>query len=356
MYCQCLRVFGQPLDGEDRPDMVPQGTEVIIRVTAAGVCHTDLHIREGGFDLGHGRRLSYAERGMKLPMVAGHEVAGVVAAVGPDAVGADGQPIDTSKTYVVYPWSGCGSCDVCKTGAEQLCANPRFLGIHRDGGYASHVRVAHPRYLVDAGSIAPEIAAPLACSGLTTYAALKKIAATASTHTPVLIGGGGLGLMCLELLKAQNMKMPVVVDIAADKREAGMAAGAKAAVDPTDADALQQVQKACGGTPMAVIDFVGAEKTAEFAMDVVGKGGTIIIVGLFGGAAPWALPMLALKSVTVQGSYTGSLTDFRELMEIARTGVITPIPTKIYPLTDADNVLNMLEGGKVIGRAILAKT
>jgi len=350
MYCQCLRVFGQPLDGEDRPDMVPQGTEIIVRVTAAGVCHTDLHIREGGFDLGHGRRLNYAERGMALPMVAGHEVAGVIAAAGPDA----GQ-IDASKTYVVYPWGGCGACAVCKTGAEQLCANPKFLGVHRDGGYATQIRVAHPRYLFDAGDLAPEIAAPLGCSGLTTYAALKKISETSNTHTPVLIGGGGLGLMCLQLLKAQNLKMPVVVDIAADKRAAALAAGAVAAVDPTADDALNQVHEACGGAPLALIDFVGAEKTTDFAMNVVGKGATIVIVGLFGGATPWAIPMLPLKSVTVRGSYTGSLSEFGELMEFARKGSITPIPTNIYPLEDADQVLNMLEEGKVIGRAILAR-
>lgn len=351
MYCQCIRTFGQPLYGEDRPDMVPQGTEIILRVTAAGVCHTDLHFREGGFDLGHGRRLSYAERGVNLPMIAGHEVAGAVTAVGPDA----GQ-IDMSKSYVVYPWGGCGECTHCKAGEEQLCANPQFLGIHRDGGYATHIRVAHPRYLFDAGDIAPEIAAPLACSGLTTYAALKKISATAATHTPVLVGGGGLGLMCLQLIKTLGFKMPVVIDINPEKRKVALAAGAVAAVDPTAADAIEQVHKACGGAPLALIDFVGAEKTAELAMNVVGKGATIIVVGLFGGATPWAIPMLPLKSVTIRGSYTGSLTEFGELMELARDGAIAPIPTHVYPLKEADQVLDMLEKGKVIGRAILAGT
>ena len=349
MYCQCIRSFGQPLQGEERPDMVPEGSEVIVRVTAAGVCHTDLHFREGGFDLGHGRRLNYAERGVELPMVAGHEVAGEVVATGPDA-----GPVDMSKTYVVYPWGGCGECDLCKAGEEQVCASPRFLGIYRDGGYATHIRVGHPRYLFDADGIAPEVAAPLACSGLTTYAALKKISATSQTHTPVLIGGGGLGLMCLQLMKAQDVKMPVVVDIDPVKREAALAAGAVAAVDPTAEDAVAQIHAACGGAPLAVIDFVGAETTAELAMTVVGKGATIVVVGLFGGATPWAIPMLPLKSVTIRGSYTGSLTEFAELMELARQGNITPIPTHVYPLEEADQVLDLLEGGKVVGRAILA--
>ncbi|WP_319530184.1 zinc-binding dehydrogenase [uncultured Cohaesibacter sp.] len=349
MHCQCIHSFGQPLVADERPDMEPEGTEIIVRVTAAGVCHTDLHFREGGFDLGHGRRLNYADRGVELPMIAGHEVAGEVVAVGPNA-----GEIDTSKTYVIYPWGGCGECDLCKAGEEQVCANPRFLGIHRDGGYATQIRVAHPRYLFDAGDIPAEIAAPLACSGLTTYAALKKIAATAHTHTPVLIGGGGLGLMCLQLIKAQGMKMPVVVDINPAKREAAMSAGALAAVDPAAEDAIAQIHAACGGAPLALIDFVGAEKTADLAMNVIGKGGVIVVVGLFGGAAPWAIPMLPLKSVTIRGSYTGSLNEFGELMALAREGKIAPIPTHVYPLEEADQVLNMLEGGKVIGRAILA--
>ncbi|MFN3526057.1 MAG: zinc-binding dehydrogenase, partial [Paracoccus sp. (in: a-proteobacteria)] len=236
------------------------------------------------------------------------------------------------------------------------CAQPQFLGLHRDGGYATEIRVAHPRHLFDAGDLAPEIVAPLACSGLTTYAALKKIASSSATHAPVLIGAGGLGLMCLQLLRAQGLRMPVMVDIDPDKRKAALAAGAAAAVDPRDADAVAQVHAACGGAPMAVIDFVGAEPTAELALNVVGKGATIIIVGLYGGAAPWPIPMLPLKSVTIRGSYTGSLTDFGELMDLARKGAIQPIPTKVYPLTDAEDVLNLLQDGKVIGRAILAGT
>ena len=348
MHCQCLRTFGQKLEGEHRPDMTPQGTEVILRVTAAGVCHTDLHIREGGFDLGHGRRMNYADRGMSLPVIAGHEVTGNVEAVGPEA-----GEIDTTTPYAIYPWSGCSSCATCAAGNEQLCATPAFMGVHRDGGYASHIRVPHPRYLFDASGLAPEIAAPLACSGLTTFAALKKISETSGKQPPVLIGAGGLGLMCLQLLQAQNLMMPVVVDIAADKRTAALEAGAIAAVDPTEADAVAKVHAACSGAPLAVIDFVGAEPTAEFAMNVVGKGGTIIVVGLFGGAAPWPLPMLPLKSVTVRGSYTGSLTEFGELMALARQGHIRPIPTRRYPLEAADDVLNELQEGRIIGRAIL---
>ena len=136
MHCQCITQFGQPLEGQDRADLTPQGTEVVLEVVAAGVCHTDLHVRDGGVDLGHGKRLEYAERGVNLPKTLGHENVGRVIATGPDA-----GEIDTSKNYVIYPWCGCGHCEVCRTGAENLCMTPQFLGIHADGGYATQIRI-----------------------------------------------------------------------------------------------------------------------------------------------------------------------------------------------------------------------
>ena len=348
MHCQCIHEFGQPLAAQERPDMTPEGTEVVLRVTAAGVCHSDLHVREGGFDLGHGRRMSYEERGVKLPLVVGHETTGQVVAAGPDA-----GEIDPDTHYVVYPWCGCGSCPACKDGNEQLCVTPGFLGVHRDGGYATQIRVPHPKYLFEIGDLDPTFAAPLACSGLTTYSALKKVELTLKSHRTVLIGGGGLGLMCLQLIKALGGQAPVVVDIDPTKRAAAIEAGAAASVDPADKDAIAQIHAACDGAPMAAIDFVGAPATSELGFDVLGKGGTLIMVGLFGGATPWALPLIPMKSVSVRGSYTGSLSEFDELMTLVRTGALSPIPTRTWPLTQAQEVMDLLEDGKIIGRALL---
>lgn len=348
MKCQCVHEFGHGLRSEERANLEPVGTDVILSVVAAGVCHTDLHVREGGFDLGRGRRMSYKDRGVELPLVVGHETVGKVRAAGPDA-----GKLDMSRTYAVYPWCGCGECPVCKAGDEQLCMKPSFLGVHRDGGYATEIRVPHPRYLFDIGDLDPKFAAPLACSGLTSFAALKKIETTVRSHHALLIGGGGLGLMCLQLMKAIGARPAVVVDIDPAKRAAALQGGAIAAVDPKSPDALAQINAACGGAPLAAIDFVASEETAEFGFNALAKAGTLIMVGLFGGAANWALPMIALKSVTIRGSYTGSLNEFRELMALARKGVISPIPTRTFPLDQADDALNMLENGKVIGRAIL---
>ncbi|MBC7131515.1 MAG: alcohol dehydrogenase catalytic domain-containing protein [Roseovarius sp.] len=351
MHCQCVHEFGQPLRPDDRPDMTPQGTEVIVAITAAGVCHTDLHVREGGYHLGHGRRLDFASRGISLPRVMGHEIAGRIVALGPEA-----GDLDTSRGYVIYPWIGCGSCALCAGGNEQLCTSPRFLGIHVDGGYATQVRVPHPKYLYEIGDIAPENAAPLACSGLTAFGALKKVEHTLKARPPLIIGAGGLGLMCAHLLSALEARAPVFVDIDPVKRQAALAAGACAAIDPGAPDAVEQIHAAAGGAPLAAIDFVGAEATAELGFNAVDKGGTYVIVGLFGGAAPWALPFIALRSLTIQGSYTGSPQDFAELMALAREGRISAIPTTRYRLDEAEDVLNRLAEGRIVGRAILTDT
>lgn len=348
MRCQSLVEFGHPLKADERPDLVAQGTDVVLSVAAAGVCHTDLHIRDGGYDLGHGRRLEFAKRGIELPRVMGHETVGTVIAKGPAAGG-----VDIGKSYVVYPWIGCGCCAACSSGDEQLCQAPRFLGVHADGGYATQIRVPNPKYLFDIGNLAAEVAAPLACSGLTAFGALKKVERTLKDHAPLVIGAGGLGLMCAQLLIAMGAKKPVFVDVDPVKRVAALAAGAQAALDPMDPDVVKQIRSACGEAPVAAIDFVGAEATAELGFKAIANGGTYVIVGLFGGAAPWALPFIALRSLAIRGSYTGSLAEFAELMELAREGAIKPIPTACYGLDEAEAVLTRLAAGEIVGRAIL---
>lgn len=348
MQCQCIRKFGTALRAEERPGMTPTGSEVILEVIAAGVCHTDLHLREGGVDLGRGQRLEYAARGIGLPLTPGHEVVGRVIAAGPDA-----GPVDRDLLHVVYPWCGCGTCPACLAGNEHQCAAPRYLGVYADGGYATRLRVAHPRYLFDIGTLAPEVAAPLACSGLTTWSALRKLGDLPRQRPALLIGAGGLGLMCIGLMQALDMQPPVVADIDPAKRAAALQAGACAAIDPQAPDALGSIASACRGAPLAVVDFVGAETTAALGFDAVGKGGTLVTVGLFGGAAPWSLPLIAMKSVRIQGSYVGSLSEFGELMQLARKGAIRPIPTSCHPLTQANAVMDRLEAGGIVGRAVL---
>ena len=197
-----------------------------------------------------------------------------------------------------------GECAICKTGEEQLCrTKTSSIGVFRAGGYADHLLVPHPRYLFDIGNIPPEKAAPLACSGITTYGALKKVGAVLQQQPTVIIGAGGLGLMCLSLHNKMGGKGAIVVDIDARKREAAMAAGALATVDGKAPDALEQLQKAAGGPVRAVIDLVGSAQTTQLGFDALGKGGKLIIVGLFGGGPEPSVAAPAPPTAGVAGRH-----------------------------------------------------
>ncbi len=213
--------FNAPLKEVDAPTPQPQGTQVLIKVKAAGVCHSDLHIWEGGYDLGHGRKpLSLKDRGVSLPRTMGHETVGEVVAFGPDVAAGDKGDLKIGDIALVYPWLGCGKCETCLGGDENMClVKPNSIGVYCDGGYADHMTVPHPKYLLNLKGLDPVTAAPYACSGVTTYSALKKVESV--FHTPIVIfGAGGLGLMALSLLKAMGGKGAIVVDIDARKREA----------------------------------------------------------------------------------------------------------------------------------------
>src|SRR5215813_13646580 len=208
-----LCVCGEPLKCNEQPTPEPTGTEVLLKVLAAGVCHSDLHLADGWFDLGGGKRLSLADRGMKLPVTLGHENVGEVVA-GPDAKG-----VRIGAGMLADPWIGCGACGPCRRGEENLCRAMKSLGVFSNGGYADYMIVPHPRYLFEIGDLPPERAAPLACSGVTTFGALKKVPTLASEPT-VIIGAGGLGLMCLALHQKMGGHSAIDVDIETAKRPA----------------------------------------------------------------------------------------------------------------------------------------
>jgi alcohol dehydrogenase/propanol-preferring alcohol dehydrogenase len=344
--------FNAPLKEVDQPTPQPTGSQVLIKVKAAGVCHSDLHIWEGGYDLGHGRKpLSLKDRGVSLPRTMGHETVGEVVAFGPDAKTAAGD-LKVGDVALVYPWIGCGKCEVCLAGDENMCLKPASLGVYCDGGYADHMTVPHPKYLLNLKGLDPVTAAPYACSGVTTYSALKKVEADFKTPI-VIIGAGGLGLMALSLLKAMGGKGAIVVDIDARKREAAETAGALATVDGSAPDALEQLAQKAGGPIRAVIDLVGNAKTTQLGFDCLSKGGKLVIVGLFGGGATWALPLIPIKAITIQGSYVGNLRETQELLDLVRSKKIAPIPVTPMPLARANEALVDLQKGRLVGRAVL---
>ena len=340
--------FGAPLVAAVGPAPEPKGAEVLLEVVAAGVCHSDLHIWEGGYDLGRGKRLSLKDRGIALPLTMGHETAGRVVALGPEAQG-----VSIGKTYLVYPWIGCGQCAVCRRGDENLCSTPNCLGVHRNGGYADHLLAPDSKYLIDLDGLDPIAMAPFACSGLTAFSALKKVAAEIKEQRLLIVGAGGLGLICLQIIKGIGAKGAIVADIDPAKREAATKNGALAAVDPRAPDALAQLTVANGGPIMAAIDFVGSEETSSLAFNALGRGGKLVMVGLYGGAASWSLPLIPIKAASILGSYVGNLGELRELVDLVRAGKVAPLPVTRCALHDASRALTDLRAGRFIGRAVL---
>ena len=326
---------------------MPQGSEVLLKVDRCGVCHSDVHVADGYFDLGGGNKLDLT-RAVSLPRTLGHEIAGTVVAVGSDARG-----IAAGARRVVFPWIGCGNCPLCEAGNEQLCSAPRALGVNRDGGFADHVLVPDSKYLLEYDPLPPEQACTYACSGLTAYSALKKAAPLGASDSLLIIDAGGVGLSGIRLAHSLVQVMPIVAEVDKSKWELARAAGAGEVIDPTAEGAQRALVKATGGGVAVAVDFVGAAATFAFGFSALRKAGKLISVGLFGGSTPVAPAMVAMKAVTVSGSYVGSLREMRELMQTARSGALPPLPVVARPLQDAFEALTELKEGRIRGRAVL---
>jgi len=342
-------VCGEPLQMNEAPTPEPVGTQVLLKTIAAGVCHSDLHLADGWFDLGGGKKMSLADRGMKLPVTLGHENVGEIVALGPDAKG-----VKIGQKVLADPWIGCGVCAACKRGEDNLCRAMKSLGVFSNGGYATHIVVPHSKYLFDIGDLPPERAAPLACSGVTTYGALKKVP-TLTTEPTIIIGAGGLGLMCLALHQKMGGHSAIVVDIDDAKLDAAKKAGAKAVVNGKVPDAVAQIMKLTdgGAGAWAVIDLVGSSQSARLGYDSLVKGGKYIIVGLYGGDLTVSLPPIPMRALTIQGSYVGSQHEMRELMDLVKAKGMPDVPVSTRPLEDVNAVMDQLRAGKVVGRVVL---
>jgi alcohol dehydrogenase, propanol-preferring len=347
MHRQSLVAYGQPLCETVVDCPAPRGSEVLVRIERCGVCHSDLHIQDGYFDLGNGRHLDIT-KDRSLPFTLGHEIAGVIEAAGENAADAK-----LGRRVAIYPWIGCGTCAACRAGDENLCSAHRHLGIAADGGFATHIVVPHPRYLLDYAPLSPAFAGPLMCSGLTAYAALKRLADRAARGPVLLLGLGGVGLMGLAIAQTLFSEPPLVADIDAGKRSAALAAGAAAAYDPADPQTRRAVMAATGGL-FGVCDFVGSDRSLQFATGVLARGGKVVVTGLLGGAFTIAAPMFAIKAMTVEGTLTGTLAEARELLDLARAGKVTPIATREQPLRSAQAALDDLRAGHVVGRTVLS--
>lgn len=342
---------GADLQEIDLPTPEPVGKQVLLEVTHCGVCHSDLHIWEGYYDIGGGKRMSLKDRGVTLPLAMGHEIVGRVVKLGPEAEG-----VSVGDTRIVYPWVGCGHCERCLAEEDNMCLQGRSIGVYQNGGYATHVLAMEPRHLVDPGSVDPALAATYACSGITVYSAIKKIMPLPPDTPVVVVGAGGLGLNAIAVLKAMGHRAIIVVDISEEKRAAATAAGATATVDGTGEGVADRIMAEAGGPVRAIIDLVNGTATARFSMGALTKGGRLVQVGLFGGDMTLMLPVMAMRELTVGGSYVGNPKELRELVALAQAGTLKPLAYSTVPMEQANAALMRLRDGKVTGRLVLQAT
>lgn len=327
----------------DVDDPEPRAGEVLVEVSGAGVCHSDLHI------------LHATESLFPTPMTFGHEVAGTIAAIGDGVQGWDvGTPV------LVYLSWGCGRCRKCAIGAENYCESyPRGTtpgpGLGANGGMANLVTVPS-RHVVPLGDLDPVDSAPLTDAALTPYHAISLARSHIdASSTVVVIGVGGLGHMGLQILRATSGATIVALDT--DEQRLGQAS--ELGADRTlisDARSADEIMKMTGGVGAnAVFDFVGATPTLTTAMACIGSGGFISAVGLAGGQIPFqpeAGPINIPWGTTISRPYGGTRRDLQEVVALAQRGRID-VHVERFDLSDAAQALDKLERGEIKGRAVL---
>jgi propanol-preferring alcohol dehydrogenase len=329
---------GEPLRVEDVPVPEPSGTEVRVRVAGCGVCHTDLHLARTD-------RLRITR-----PVTLGHEIGGTIDAWGDDAGPALRRAkLDEGDRVVVFGGWGCGACRECASGEEQRCERGESPGFQRDGGYAEHVLVPHPRYLVGIGDLHADHAAPLADAGVTPFRAVARAAAWLTPGARVLlIGFGGLGQFAIQYLRRLPDLVVAVREVNPDRLAAAARMGADLGLLEGD-EAL--VNLGLGGPADVVFDFVGTDATLDYAARNVAPGGLVSLVGEAGGTLPFGFERLPVEASLTTTAW-GSVADLKAVVRLARRGRLR-WDVERMPLAEAQAAHDRLAAGKVEGRLVL---
>jgi alcohol dehydrogenase, propanol-preferring len=339
---------GKPLQIQLRETPKPGGKEVLVRITHAGLCHSDIHVWDGYFDLGGGKKALLSERGIKPPFTLGHEPLGVVTACGEDAEG-----VNVGERCLVFPWIGCGECWACEADLDNLCPRQRSIGIGRPGAFSTHLLVPDAKFLVNVDGLPDEVAAPLACAGLTSYAAVNKLPEIFPGDWVAVIGCGGVGMAAVSILKARGIDNIVALDVDDKKLQAASQLGARWAMR-TDAENIAvDLSSMTQGRLAGAIDFVGVPSTFATAYPALRKGGTFVLVGLHGGELTTPLPPIAQRQVAIVGSFVGSVAELRATVKLAQSGKLVPPPATIRNAKEINDAFCELAEGRVVGRTVL---
>jgi alcohol dehydrogenase, propanol-preferring len=339
----------EPLQIQELGTPKPKGLQVLVKVESSGVCHSDIHLWEGGYEGLEGQFLKTTDRGVKYPLTPGHEIAGIV-----DSLGEEAEGFTKNEKVLVYPWIGEGLCPACRNGQENLCDKPRSLGVYMDGGYAEYVLVPSYRYLLKMDDeMDTDASATLSCSALTAYGAVKN-ANLKPNDNVVIVGAGGLGLMAIQLAKAVTGSKIIAMDLDDEKLGAAKRNGADNTINSKKEDPVKAVIELTNKMGAdAVVDFVNASKTVESDIQFLRRRAKLVLVGFFGGELKLSLVSMPTRAYRLIGSYTGTLSDMVELVSLARRGVIKPLVSNRFKLNQATEALTMLKEGKILGRGVI---
>ena len=230
----------------------------------------------------------------------------------------------------------------------------RTIGVVRPGAYSTHLLVPHPKYLVDATGVDESFAATLACSGVTAYSAYCKLPKLATRDWVAVIGCGGLGLVCISVLRAKGVKSIIACDVDAAKLEAAKRMGAKLTLDTRAPDATQKLAALALGQLAGAIDLVGMPATAALGLGALRKGGRYVLCGLYGGELVHPLPPFAQRAIGIVGSYVGNLQELKEVVALAKKKKLKPTPVTTRPAGEVTAILEDLKAGRILGRVVLA--
>lgn len=334
MKAAVVHEFGKPLSIESVNVPRPGPGQVLVRVAASGVCHTDLHAADGDWPVKP-----------KLPFIPGHEGVGYVAAAGP------GVKHLKEGDRVGIPWlhTACGACEYCFTGWETLCEQQQNTGYSVDGGFAEYV-------LADAGYVGriPDgldflSAAPILCAGVTTYKGIKETD-TKPGEWVVIVGVGGLGHVAVQYAKAMGRHV-AAVDVSDEKLELARSLGAEVTVNAAKQDPAAAIQKETGGAHGVLVTAVSPSIFRQ-SIDMLRRGGTCSLVGLPPGDFPTPIFDVVLKRITVRGSIVGTRKDLEESLMFAAEGKVKPT-MEIQKLDAINDIFSRLKDGQINGRVVL---
>ena len=339
------REIGSPPVVVEVPQPEPGPGQVLLKVTAGGVCHSD------AFLMGLPEE-QYAAFGFGLPLTLGHEGAGTVAAIGAGVSG-----VSLGDSMAVYgPW-GCGRCHMCAQGKENYCTEAARLGIKppglgAPGSMAEYLLIDDARHLVPLGDLDPVKSVSLTDAGLTPYHAIKlSLPKLGAGTVAVVIGAGGLGHVGIQIIKALSPALVIAVDIGEDKLVLAREVGADHAIPSNDETAATIRELTEGRGADAVFDFVGAQPTVELAAQVVAVEGDVTIVGIGGGAVPVGFGVVPYD-VAVRAPYWGTRAELIEVLDLARSGKIS-VEIQTFSLDDSPHAYEELHAGTIRGRAVI---